>query len=130
MQGDDIFGYLTLGSGLKVHRINCKNATHLLANFSYRVLKAEWDGLTETNFMVDLEIEGVDSGPGVIQKISNELSNNLSINIRSFSIEGTEGYFKGKVGIFVLNKDQLRKVIDSIKKLEGIANVTRINKDE
>lgn len=130
VQGDDIFGYLTLGSGLKVHRINCKNATHLLANFSYRVLKAEWDGLTETNFMVDLEIEGVDSGPGVIQKISNELSNNLSINIRSFSIEGTEGYFKGKVGIFVLNKDQLRIVIDSIKKLEGIANVTRINKDE
>jgi GTP pyrophosphokinase len=130
VQGDDIFGYLTLGSGLKVHTINCKNATHLLANFSYRVLKAEWDGLTETNFMVDLEIEGVDSGPGVIQKISNELSNNLSINIRSFSIEGTEGYFKGKVGIFVLNKDQLRVVIDSIKKLEGIANVTRINKDE
>jgi GTP pyrophosphokinase len=101
-----------------------------LANFSYRVLKAEWDGMTETNFSVELRIEGVDSGPGVIQKISNELSNNLGINIRSFSIEGTEGYFLGKVGIFVLNKDQLHIVINAIKKLEGISNVTRINKDE
>jgi GTP pyrophosphokinase len=130
VQGDDIFAYLTAGNGLKIHTINCKNATHLLANFSYRVLKAEWDGMTETNFSVELRIEGVDSGPGVIQKISNELSNNLGINIRSFSIEGTEGYFLGKVGIFVLNKDQLHIVINAIKKLEGISNVTRINKDE
>ena len=130
VQGDDIFGYLTAGNGLKIHTINCKNATHLLANFSYRVLKAEWFGLTETNFAVDLRIEGVDSGPGVIQIISNELSNNLGVNIRSFSIEGTEGYFLGNVGIFVKNKDQLRVVIDSIKKLDGIANVTRIKKDE
>jgi len=130
VQGDDIFGYLTAGNGLKVHTINCKNATHLLANFSYRVLKAEWKGISETNFAVELEIEGVDSGVGVIQKISNELSNNLGINMRSFSMEGNEGHFLGKVGIFVLNKDQLNQVITAIKKLDGIANVTRVKKNE
>ena len=126
VQGEDIFGYLTSGEGLKIHRTNCKNATHLLANYSYRVLKAEWARKAGTNFTVVLSIIGVDSGPGVITILSNELSNKLGINIRSFSIEGDEGYFEGKVSIFVKNKDQLNHVIHSIKKLDGITNVTRI----
>ena len=129
VQGDDIFGYLTSGKGLKIHRVNCKNATHLLANYSYRVLKAEWAGQTNSNFIVDLSIIGVDSGPGVIQTITSEISNNLGINIRSFSIEGNEGYFEGKVSIFVKNKDQLNVVINSINKLDGVTNVTRIIKN-
>ena len=126
VQGEDIFGYLTSGEGLKIHRTNCKNATHLLANYSYRVLKAEWARKAGTNFTVVLSIIGVDSGPGVITVLSNEISNKLGINIRSFSIEGDEGYFEGKVSIFVKNKDQLNHVIHSIKKLDGITNVTRI----
>jgi GTP pyrophosphokinase len=126
VQGEDIFGYLTAGEGLKIHRTNCKNATHLLANYSYRVLKAEWARKAGSNFTVVLSIIGVDSGPGVITVITNEISNTLGINIRSFSIEGDEGYFEGKVSIFVKNKDQLNHVIHSIKKLDGITNVTRI----
>ncbi|NNE25721.1 MAG: bifunctional (p)ppGpp synthetase/guanosine-3',5'-bis(diphosphate) 3'-pyrophosphohydrolase [Saprospiraceae bacterium] len=130
VQGDEIFGYLTTGKGLKIHRANCKNATHLLANYSYRVLKAEWVNAQGSNFIVDLFIIGVDSGPGVIQAITNEISNNLSINIRSFSIAGDEGYFEGKISLFVKNKDQLTHVINSIKKLEGISSVDRVEKDE
>jgi GTP pyrophosphokinase len=129
VQGDDIFGYLTTGQGLKIHRINCKNATHLLANYNYRVLKAEWANQSGSNFMAELSIIGVDSGPGVIQAITSEISNNLGINIRSFSIEGYEGYFEGKVSLFVKNKDQLNHVIAAIKKLEGINNVSRIFKE-
>ncbi|MBT8233591.1 MAG: bifunctional (p)ppGpp synthetase/guanosine-3',5'-bis(diphosphate) 3'-pyrophosphohydrolase [Saprospiraceae bacterium] len=129
VQGDDIFGYLTSGKGLKIHRINCKNATHLLANYSYRVLKAEWAGQSQTNFITEISIIGVDSGPGVIQSITNELSNNLSINIRSFSIEGKEGYFEGKISVFVKNKDQLNLVLSSIGKLDGVESVTRIIKE-
>ena len=129
VQGDDIFGYLTTGQGLKIHRINCKNATHLLANYNYRVLKAEWANRNGSNFMVELSIIGVDSGPGVIQAITSEISNNLGINIRSFSIEGYEGYFEGKVSLFVKNKDQLNHVIAAIKRLDGINNVSRIVKD-
>ena len=130
VQGEDIFGYLTAGDGLKIHRTNCKNATHLLANYSYRVLKAEWSKKTGTNFTVMLSLIGVDSGPGVITAISNEISNKLGVNIRSFSIQGHEGYFEGKVSIFVKNKDQLSQVINSIKKLDGITNVTRLILEE
>ena len=89
-------------------------------------MKAEWARKAGTNFTVVLSIIGVDSGPGVITVLSNEISNKLGINIRSFSIEGDEGYFEGKVSIFVKNKDQLNHVIHSIKKLDGITNVTRI----
>jgi len=128
LQGDDIFAYLTSAAGMKIHRTSCKNATHLLANFGYRVLKAEWQGVTKRNFVVDLLITGVDSGPGVIQQITNEISNNLGLNIRSFSISGTEGYFEGQVSLFVLNKDQLNIVIKSIEKLEGVSRVSRIEK--
>ncbi len=129
VKGDDIFGYLTAGKGLKIHRINCKNATHLLANYGYRVLKAEWAGHSQTNFITDLSIIGVDSGPGVIQSITNELSSKLGINIRSFSIEGKEGYFEGKISVFIKNKNQLNLVMNSINKLEGVESVTRVIKD-
>ncbi len=130
VQGDEIFGYLTTGQGLKIHRANCRNATHLLANYSYRVLKAEWLNDSSTNFTVELSIIGVDSGPGVIQSLTNEISSNLGVNIRSFNIQGDEGYFEGKISLFVKNKDQLTHVMNSIEKLEGITNVSRIVKEE
>jgi GTP pyrophosphokinase len=107
VQGDDIFAYVTAASGTKIHRTNCPNATHLMANYGYRVLKAEWDTNTHTNFVVDL-------------------SSNLGINIRSLSIEGNEGYFEGRISLVVINKDQLNLVIRSLKALEGISEVTRV----
>jgi len=128
VQGDDIFAYTTANSVMKIHRTVCKNATHLMANFGYRVMKAEWQNNTLTNFAVDLLITGVDSGVGVIQKITNEISNELSLNIRSFSIEGKEGYFEGKISMFVLNKNQLNVAVRAIEKLEGVQSVIRIEK--
>ena len=128
VQGDHIFGYTNSVNELKIHRQNCSNATHLLANYGYRVLKAEWANIVSNNFVVDLMITGVDSGIGVIQALTNEISNKLGVNIRSFSIDGNEGYFQGKISIVVINKDQLNLVIKSIEKLEGISTVTRIDK--
>jgi GTP pyrophosphokinase len=125
LQGDDIFAYMSTNAGMKIHRINCPNATHLMANYGYRVMKAEWAKTSTSNFVVDLIITGIDSGPGVIQKITNEISSTLGLNIRSFSIEGKEGYFEGKVGLFVLNKDQLNRVVIAIKNIDGVSSVTR-----
>jgi GTP pyrophosphokinase len=130
VQGDDIFGFVTSSQGLKIHRTNCKNATDLLANYGYRVLKVDWDDNPNQSFVVDLLIKGVDSGIGVIQKLTNEISVKMGINIRSFSIEGNEGYFEGKVSIFVMNKDQLNLVLKNVEKLEGIYSVSRLEKQE
>ncbi len=130
VEGDSIFAYLTAMAGLKIHRTSCKNATHLIANYGYRVLKAEWVGDKKNNFVVDLVVTGVDSGIGVIQKISDIISNQLGINIRNFSIAGQEGYFEGNIGIVVINTDQLNVAIQALKEIEGISNVVRkVNKD-
>jgi GTP pyrophosphokinase len=128
VEGDNIFAYLTTASGLKIHRTSCKNATHLLANYGYRVIKAEWVGDKKNNFVVDLVVTGVDSGIGVIRKISDIISSQLGINIRSFSIAGEEGYFEGNIGIVVINTDQLNVAIKALTEIEGISNVVRKEK--
>ncbi len=126
VHGDDIFAYVTATTGTKIHRTNCPNATHLMANYGYRVLKAEWDSNVQTNFVVDLKISGIDDGVGVIERVTNKISSNLGINIRSLSIEGDEGYFEGRISLVVMNKDQLNLVIKSLKSLDGISEVIRI----
>jgi GTP pyrophosphokinase len=126
VQGDKIFGYVTAGSGIKVHRINCPNATHLMAHYGYRMVKAEWSTNENSSFIVSLLITGVDDGPGVIERLTSTLSSKLGINIRSFSIEGKEGYFEGKISLLVLNTEQLQFVINKLKELDGISQVTRI----
>jgi guanosine-3',5'-bis(diphosphate) 3'-pyrophosphohydrolase len=128
VHGDEIFAYLTAGQGLKIHRTSCSNATHLLANYGYRVLKADWEDNVNASFVVELLVTGIDSGPGVIQALTNELSMKLGINIKSFSIEGREGFFEGRIGIIVLNKDQLNLVVQSLEKLPGISSVVRTDR--
>lgn len=125
--GEDIFAFMTASSGMKIHRLNCKNAANLFTNYGYRILKAEWAELRERDFVVELRITGVDSGPGVIQLLTNELSNKLNVNIRSFNIEGDEGVYNGSVKIVVKDKVQLNHIINSLKSVESIATVERIS---
>lgn len=127
VQGDDIFAFLTSMEGLKIHRTNCPNATNLLAKYGYRVMKAEWVVSGDSTFVADLKITGVDIGIGVIERLMHKISTELGLNIRSFQIEGgDEGYYEGKISLQVLNKDQLNLVIKSLKKLESVETVTRI----
>ncbi len=125
--GDEIFAYVTSNAGVKIHRVNCPNAMHLMASYGYRVQKAEWITSGNVQSVVNLRITGVDSGPGVIEKVTNKISSGLGINIRSLAIEGKEGYFEGKVTLVVSNKNQLNMVIRSLKNLEGISSVYREN---
>ena len=125
VQGDDVFAYLTASAGLKIHRTNCPNAANLLANYGYRVMKSEWIETTDTSFVTNLKITGIDDGIGVIEKISHVLSSELHMNIRSFSIAGEAGYYEGKVKLLVQNKDQLTIAIRTLKKLHFVSTVQR-----
>jgi GTP pyrophosphokinase len=128
VQGDEIFAFLTSKEGLKIHRSNCPNATNLLAKYGYRVMKAEWVVSSDSTFVADLRITGVDEGVGVIERLMHKISSELGLNIRSFQIEGgDEGYYEGKISLLVQNKDQLNLVIKSLKKLESVENVSRID---
>jgi len=123
--GDEIFAFLTSTSGMKIHRFNCSNASNLFTNYGYRILKAEWDGNAKSGFVVELKITGVDTGPGVIQNLTNVVSNNMGVNIKSFSISGEEGIFEGKIKIIVKDKDQLNSVIKRIKAIDSISTIDR-----
>lgn len=126
VQGDDIFAYISTNHGMKIHRINCNNAEDLMANFAYRVLKAEWASLINSNFTVHLFISGIDEGIGVIERITHIISSRLGVNIKSFNIEGHEdGTFEAKISLIVSNKEQLNYIIQNLSELPGISHVKR-----
>ena len=125
VQGDDVFAYVTINNLYKIHRTICSNAPNLMANYGYRVRKAEWGATSNTNFVAELIITGIDTGVGVIERLSTRLSE-MGLNIRAFSIEGNEGYFEGHVKLMVTNKDQLTLAIRALKTLDGVANVVRV----
>lgn len=126
VQGDDIFAYITATQGLKIHRIKCPNAANILTNYGYKVMKAEWTYATASQFVVTLKVIGVDAGPGIIQELTNVISSNLGVNIRSFNIEGNEGYYEGRISLLVQNTNQLNQVIRSLQKLDIVSSVSRI----
>ena len=127
VNGDKIFGYITTGQGVKVHRTNCPNAMHLMAHYGYRVVKAEWSNQVSTSFVVQLLVRGLDDGPGVINRITETLFKNLEINIRSFNISSDESVFKAKIELLIKNTDQLNYVVNTLQQLKGISTVERIN---
>jgi GTP diphosphokinase / guanosine-3',5'-bis(diphosphate) 3'-diphosphatase len=124
VQGDDVFAFVS-PNGMKIHRVSCKNAENLMTFYGYRVLKADWGATSSATFDAELLITGIDNGPGMIERLSNKISTEIGINIRSFSIEGNEGYFEGRIKVTVANKDQLVSAITALRELDGVSNVSR-----
>ncbi len=127
--GDDVFGFVTTGEGLKIHRTNCPNATRLLANHAHRVVKTKWAKNKEISFLTGLRIIGLDD-VGVIHKITNLISGILKVNISAMTIEAKEGIFEGNVKIYVQDKEQLDVIVNHLLELSGIERVDRYNTDE
>jgi len=122
--GDDVFGFVTTGEGLKIHRTNCPNAARLLANYGHRVVKTKWAKNKEISFLTGLKIIGLDD-VGVIHKITNLISGELKFNISAMTIEAKEGIFEGNVKIFVHDKDELDELVDRLVSMSGIERVDR-----
>ncbi|MBK7376116.1 MAG: bifunctional (p)ppGpp synthetase/guanosine-3',5'-bis(diphosphate) 3'-pyrophosphohydrolase [Chitinophagaceae bacterium] len=122
--GDDVFGFVTAGEGLKIHRTNCPNAARLLANYGHRVVKTKWAKNKEISFLTGLRIIGLDD-VGVIHKITNLISGELKFNISAMTIEAKEGIFEGNVKIFVHDKEELDELVERLTALPGIERVDR-----
>ncbi len=122
--GDDVFGFVTTGEGLKIHRTNCPNATRLLANYGHRVVKTKWAKNKEISFLTGLRIIGLDD-VGVIHKITNLISGELKFNISAMTIEAKEGIFEGNVKIFVHDKEELDELVNRLNAMSGIERVDR-----
>jgi GTP pyrophosphokinase len=124
--GDDVFGFVTTGKGLTIHRTNCPNAAKLLANYGHRIVKTKWAKNKEISFLTGLKIIGLDD-VGVVNKITSLISGELRINISAITIEAREGLFEGTIKLFVHDKEELEELVQNLKKLQGIQSVDRFD---
>ncbi|WP_442266724.1 RelA/SpoT family protein [Tenacibaculum sp. ZS6-P6] len=124
--GDAVFGFVTINDGIKVHKNNCPNAISLQSNFAYRIIKAKWIDSTKQEFSAILKISGVDN-KGIVNNITRIISSNMNVYINSINISGNAGVFDGKISLTVKNRNQLTKLINNIKKVDGVQKVTRVN---
>lgn len=124
--GDDVFGFVTINDGIKVHKNNCPNAISLQSNYAYRIMKAKWVDSSKQEFTVILQISGFDN-KGIVNEIAKIISDQMSINMNSINISGNSGVFNGKISLIIKNKKQLNKVISNIKNIEGVQKVNRVN---
>ena len=122
--GDDVFGFITTGEGLKIHRTTCPNATRLMANYGHRVVKTKWAKNKEISFLTGLKIVGLDD-VGVIHKITNLISGEMRVNISAMTIEAKDGIFEGNVKVFVHDKEELENLVNQLLSLPGIERVDR-----
>jgi GTP pyrophosphokinase len=127
--GDNVFGFITINEGIKVHKENCPNAVTLQARYAYRIMKAKWIDSKQEDFKAILSIKGIDN-VGIINQVTNMISADYNINIRSINITGDAGVFEGRITITVHNQMQLNTIVKKIKEIEGISSVTRIYKNE
>ena len=126
--GDEVFGFVTINEGIKVHKKDCPNAISLQSNYAYRIMQAKWIDSSQQEFKAILKITGMDS-MGLTNQLTKVISNNMSVNIQSISLSGEAGLFNGQVVVIVQNNTILRRLIDNIKKIDGIDKVTRVYKN-
>ena len=122
--GDDVFGFVTTGKGLTIHRTNCPNAAKLLSNYGHRVVKTKWAKNKEISFLTGIRIVGMDD-VGVVNKITNLISGELRLNINAITIEAREGMFEGNIKIYVHDKEELDELVHRLRQLTGIHSVDR-----
>ena len=123
--GDRVFGFLTVNEGLKVHKLNCPNAVSLQSNYAYRIMSAKWIDSSQQEFLVKIELTGIDH-IGLVNNITNIVSENMHVNMKSISFESNDGLFSGKINVVVKNNTIIRKLLEKLKKINGIDKVRRV----
>lgn len=124
LPGDDVFGFLTINDGIKIHRKDCPNALQLHSNFAYRILTAKWIDSTQHDFKAVITINGIDQF-GLVNQVTKVISKYHNINMHNLNFDSYDGIFNGKVALSVRNKTILDKLIEDLKKINGIEKVTR-----
>ncbi|HCZ35937.1 MAG TPA: RelA/SpoT family protein [Cytophagales bacterium] len=124
--GDEVFGFVTVNEGIKIHRTNCPNATELLANHGNRVIKAKWTSQHEVAFLTGLKVIGTDR-VGLINDVSKVISEELKVNMSSLAFKTDQGIFSGEIMLYVNDTRHLEMLIAKLEKVEGVVKVTRFD---
>ena len=111
---------------LKFIKKSCPNSISLQSNYAYRIIKAKWIDSSKQEFKVILYVSGVDN-KGIANNLTRIISNAMNVFIHSINIAGNEGIFEGKLSLSIKNKAQLVKLINRIKKVDGVKKIERVN---
>ena len=125
--GDHIFGFLTVIEGIKVHRSDCPNAIQMRSNFSYRILPGKWVNKQEIDFVATINLKGIDR-VGLMNKVTQIISNQMNVNIKSMNITTEDGLFEGIITLKVHNVAFLKELTKKLEKVESITSITRTYK--
>jgi GTP pyrophosphokinase len=123
--GDDVFGFLTINEGIKVHKKNCPNALSLQSNYAYRIMSAKWIDSSQQEFTAVIRMTGIDN-LGLVNEVTKLISNTMHVNIKNISFETDHGIFSGKITVVVKNTNLVKTLMDRIKKINGIEKVHRV----
>lgn len=123
--GDDVLGYIDDNNRIVIHKRQCPIATQLKTSFGNRLLAVEWDTGKALDFPVNIYVKGID-GIGVLNKVTQIISQQLNVNIRKLNIESTDGIFEGRIQLFVHDVDDVNAICKNLKSVENIKRVTRI----
>jgi len=127
--GDEVVGFITIGDGIKIHRTNCKNAQSLMSNYGYRIIKARWASqpiIDDYPFEAGIEISGIDS-IGLVSGITDIVSKQLNLNMKSISFSSLNGTFTGHMVLFITSTAHLEALMDKIKEIDKFINVRRVD---
>lgn len=127
--GDDVFGFVSVSEGIKIHRTNCKNAPELLSHHGNRVVKAKWTSQHEVAFLTGLKILGTDR-VGLINDVTKIISEELKVNMSSMSIHTDTGIFEGEIMLYVNDTRHLEQLIERLRGVEGVEKVSRFDSKE
>jgi GTP pyrophosphokinase len=123
--GDSVFGFVTVNDGIKVHKKDCPNAISLQSNYAYRIMSAKWIDSTQEEFTAEIRLSGIDN-MGLINSITDIISDEMHVNMRNIHFSTDGGTFEGRIKLVVKNQSILKKLIQNLKRINGIDKVTRI----
>lgn len=127
--GDKVFGFVTISDGIKIHRNNCPNAEHLMSKMAYRCLKATWKDTEIKENIAAITVYGIDR-VGIVNQLTQILSNEANVNMRSISFATNDGIFEGNMTVMVYDTEHLKTLMTKFEQVEGVQRVVREGKKE
>mgnify|MGYP000844136502 FL=1 len=127
--GDNIFGFVTVSDGIKIHRQNCPNAITLMSNYAYRIIKAKWTNAEVISFLAAIKIIGIDQ-VGLVNDVTKVISSEYNVNMRSISFDTDDGIFEGTIKVYVNDTTHLTELMRKLSAIDGVTKVSRIKGEQ
>ena len=124
--GDEVYGFITVTEGIKIHKTSCPNTVQLMSKYAYRIIKSSWIEEQEVAFLTGLKIIGIDD-MGIVNNITQIISNELNVNMRSLSFDSNDGVFEGRVMVMVQDTSHLTNLIKKLNKVKGVRKIERVD---